>query len=176
MSTIRGRKGLWVTSIATSPDGRYDAAVISSVKYFPDLLRSTSELVVYDSKTGKSSQIFSHGNRVFCVTFDPQGTTVVTGDIDGIVRVGPITGEIPHLLLGHSNKVKDVVVDPSGNWIASMEFDSFLRLWPMPKGKSLEAISHDEFLRYVHAQTNARLIREKDSYRIQYQPFNNLLH
>jgi serine/threonine protein kinase/WD40 repeat protein len=170
------RNGFWVTGIATSRDGRYVAGVISSGKSFLDLVRSTSELVIYDSKTGKSSQIFSHGNRVFCVTFDPEATRVITGDIDGVVRVGPITGEIPHLLLGHSNKIKDIAVDLSGKWIASTEFDSFLRLWPMPKGKSPEATSHEEFLRYVRAQTNVRLIREKDSYNIQYQTSKNLLH
>ena len=31
----------------------------------------------------------------------PSGRVIVTGDVDGVVRVGPVTGEEPHLLLGH---------------------------------------------------------------------------
>ena len=167
--------GFWVTGIAVSNDGRYIAAVTSSAKNVFELPGANSELLLYNLKSGESTPISSHGNRVFCVAFDPGATRLVTGDIDGIVRVGPITGETPHLLLGHSNTVKDVVVHPGGQWIASTEFDSVVRLCQMPEGEPLETLPQNEFLNHLRAQTNVRVVADKDSpsgYRIQYQPFS----
>ena len=44
--------------------------------------------------------------------------------MDGVVRVGPASGEEPHLLLGHAGPVQTVAVSPDGSWIASASPDS----------------------------------------------------
>ena len=52
---------------------------------------------------------------------------VVTGSRDGIVRVGTLTGEEPHLLMGHEGTVLSLQVEPGGRWIASGGDDGTVR-------------------------------------------------
>jgi WD40 repeat protein/predicted Ser/Thr protein kinase len=171
---VLGKGKAWVSGIAISNDARYVAASTWSAKNMSEMPNATSELVLYDLKERKSIPISSHGNRVFCVAFDPRGTRLVTGDFDGIIRVGPMNGETPHLLLGHESAVKDIVVHPGGHWIASTDFRSVVRLWAMPQGKPLEALSYNEFLDWLSELTNLRAVQDASSptgYRIRYVHF-----
>ncbi len=90
-------------------------------------------------------EITSHGNRVSKVALDPTGTIAVTGDFDGVVRVGPITGETPHLLFGHTLEITSVAVSPDGKWIASGSQDGTIRLWPMPEGTPFHTLPYTGF-------------------------------
>jgi WD40 repeat protein len=172
---LKKGKGI-VSGIAISRDGNYISVVTRSNKNWNDLTHATAELVVLNIKTGKSVPITSHGNRVLSVGFDSTGTTLVTGDIDGNVRVGPRTGENPHLLLGHQSGVSSIAVDPSGKWIVSAETSNpIVRLWPMPKGESLAALSLSDFLNRVRSLTNVRIVpddKSSNGYRIQYASFS----
>jgi WD40 repeat protein len=175
MKILKKGTGRWVTGIAMSKGGRYLAVATSAAKTIIELPTSSSELILYDRKSEKSLPITSHGKRVFSVAFDATGSNLITGDVDGVVRVGPISGDAPHQLLGHSGTVKDIVVDPRGRWFASMEFGDTIRLWPIPHGKPVNSLSYNEFLNYLREQTNVRVVVDKDSpsgYRIQYQPFS----
>jgi WD40 repeat protein len=164
----------WVTSIAITNDGRYLAASSSSAQNIFELAPATSKLVLYDLKQGKSFPITSHGNRVWCVAFDSSGTKLLTGDLDGIVRVGPISGDAPHLLLGHEGSIGTVLVSPDGKWILSSDGKSVVQLWRMPQGKPFSALPYDELLNRLRDLTNVRAVLDKNSstgYRIQYARF-----
>ena len=76
-----------------------------------DTQKLTSELTVIDLKTGNSYPITTHGNRVFTIDVDPSGTILATGDFDGIMRIGPITGEEPHLFFGHKT-ITGIAIHP----------------------------------------------------------------
>jgi serine/threonine protein kinase/WD40 repeat protein len=172
--TILGRgKGI-VSRIAVTKDGRYVAANTLSAQIWEEVRHSTSELIVYDLREKTSRIITKHGNRVFSVAFDPSGTKLVTGDIEGVVRVGPIDGE-PHFLIGSKSMVGDIDVHPNGNWIATSElFTGVVRLWPMPQGKPLHTLPYAEFLNRLRNLTNVRTIPDTNSstgYRIEYAPF-----
>ena len=93
--------------------------------------RLNGTLMALDLQTGSTTTLASHGDFVLNVATDAGDTIVVTGDKDGVIRVGPNTGEEPHLLLGKPNAIADVAVDPRGRWIASASGTEF-RLWPMP--------------------------------------------
>jgi WD40 repeat protein len=67
-----------------------------------------------DVETGAFQEVTSHGKSVWTAAFDPTGTTVVTGDANGVVRVGPLDGGEPHLLYGHTLEVSSVEVSPDG--------------------------------------------------------------
>ena len=69
------------------------------------------EMVTVDLETGEVTALDSHGRRVYEVAIDATGRFVVTADRDGVIRVGPITGEEPHLLFGHENSVTALAVD-----------------------------------------------------------------
>src|SRR5262249_110893 len=135
----------------------------------------TTELKVIDVRKGKSYPILTHGNRVSAVAVDPSGKILVTGDIDGIVRVGPITGEEPHLLFGHHDIIGSVAVDPELRWIASSEMDNaVIRMWAMPTGKPLQTLPYDELLKKLSSLSNVRVVddaKDPSGYRLQMDPF-----
>ena len=69
-----------------------------------------------------------HGTRVSAFALDPTGTILATGDADGLVRVGPLSGGAPHLFYGHSQQVTSIDVSEDGRWIASASDDETIRL------------------------------------------------
>ena len=122
-----------------------------------------------------SRDITSHGGRLQSFALDPTGTTLVTGDADGLVRVGPLSGEgEPHLLYGHSRAVTSVAVSPDGKWIASASDDDTIRLWPMPEGPPLHTLPYDALLAKLRSLTNLRVVPDAASatgYKLEPGPF-----
>ncbi len=108
----------------------------------------------------ETREITFHGNRLSSLALDPSGTALVTGDRDGTVRVGPLTGEEPHLLFGHSGSVWSVAVSPDGRWIASGSEDGTFRLWAMPdlSKPPLYTLPHAELLAKLRSLTNLRAV------------------
>lgn len=161
-----------VNGFAISKDGQSIAYIVWSSK-------GSSELRIFHLQTAKSSTISSHGNRVTCMAFDEQGTKLATGDADGIVRIGPITGETPTLLLGHQSSIRDVAVDPSGKWVLSVETDNpTIRLWRMPdiRVKPLQSLSTADFLNAIRQMTNVRVVADENlpgGYKTTLEPFTS---
>ena len=116
-------------------------------------------------ETGALTPLGTHGSRVNTVALDRGGTVVVTGDLEGIVRVGPISGEEPHLLFGHENRVNVVAIDPLGRWIASGGDDTTVRLWPMPdlSKPPLHTLPREELIANLKTLTNLRVVRDSES-------------
>jgi len=162
-----------VDNFASSSD---DARVLffevdSEVGAFPIFGRA----VLLDLGTGVTTPLTSHGDRVTAVAMDPGGTIVVTGDMDGVVRVGPVTGEEPHMLLGNPGDLIDLEVDPRGRWIAASS-GTEIRLWPMPDldKPPLHTLQHDEFIAKLKTLTNLRAVRDEESptgWKIEVGPF-----
>jgi WD40 repeat protein len=134
----------------------------------------TSGLSLLDLRGGVSRELKSHGNGVWSVALDPRGEIAVTGGGDGVVRVGPVTDEEPHLLYGHDGGVGSVAVSPDGRWIASGSNDGTIRLWPMPKGRPFHTLPYDELLTRLRSFTNFRVVRDdaaETGYSVEYGPF-----
>jgi WD40 repeat protein len=106
-----------------------------------------------------------HGNYVARVAFDPTGKFIVTGDTNGVVRVGPITDEEPHLLLGHEGLIQTVAVSPDGRWVVSGYNDNTTRLWPMPNldQQPFYTLPYEKFLDRLRALTNLRAVPDEIS-------------
>jgi WD40 repeat protein len=123
-----------------------------------------SDLVVLDLAAHTSRRITTHGDRLRWAAFDPAGRIVVTSDMDGVVRAGPVSGEEPHLLLGHAGVPWAVAVSPDGRWIASVG-DEALHLWPMPDVTKppLHTLPHAELMAKLDALTNLRVVPDKSS-------------
>jgi len=136
--------------IDLSPDGRY---VLSNL--------GIGSVRIHDLQDGTTRAIMSHG-YVYQAVFDPTGTIIVSAGDDGIVRVGPVSGEEPHWLVGHQGMVNEVAVSPDGQWIASVGSDGAVRLWPMPdlSQPPMHALPYEEFMERVRAQTNLKLFED----------------
>jgi WD40 repeat protein len=129
--------------------------------------------VVHDLQSGRSRVLESHGDRVWHVAWHPSGEQVVTTDWNGAIRVGPVRGDEPHLLVGHEMRPY-VSVHPNGSMLASAGAEGALRLWPMPEGQPFNALPADEFVARLRSLTNYRIVRDTESftgYRLDLGPF-----
>jgi len=127
------------------------------------LVDSFEEMLVFDLAARTSRRITTHGRRLLTAALDATGRIIVTGDVDGVVRVGSVTGEEPHLLLGHAGQVGAVAASPDGRWIASVS--DHVRLWPMPDVTKppLHTLPHDALMAKLDALTNLRVVRDPAS-------------
>jgi WD40 repeat protein len=149
------------TGSCLSRDGRY-LLVAGSEK--TGWNHDFNELILFDLEHQEQRRITTHGDRLGTAAFDPSGRVIITGDFEGVVRVGPVSGEEPHLLLGHSAMIESLAVSPDGRWIASADAESF-RLWPMPDVSKppLHTLPHDELLAKLDTITNLRAVRDESS-------------
>jgi WD40 repeat protein len=99
------------------------------------------------------------------IALDPSGSVAATGDREGIVRVGRLSGGEPHLLVGHEGPVGSVSISPDLGWIASTGQDETLRLWPMPEldEEPLHTWPHDELIAKLKTLTNIRVVPDPET-------------
>jgi WD40 repeat protein len=162
--------------MALSRDGR---RLVAAARLREDTGAQDHPVMLFDLPEGERRSITTHGNRVMTVALDPSGTVIVTGDAQGVVRVGPADGGEPHLLLGHTGAMdmpgNRVAVSPDGRWIASATGGE-IRLWPMPDVTKppLHTLPLDEILAKLHELTNVRVVKDDASptgYRVEIGPF-----
>jgi len=67
--------------------------------------------VFFDLDAGTTTRLETHGVRPWNVKLSRDGTVAVTLDRDGFIRVGPVTGEEPHLIMG-AGDIGDPAIDP----------------------------------------------------------------
>jgi WD40 repeat protein len=101
---------------------------------------------------------------------------VATGLRNGVIQVGTVTGEEPHLLIGHQRNVALLAIDPLGRWIVSAGGDHTVRVWPMPdlSKPPLHTLPQSELIAKLKTLTNIRLERNPDSstgWTLTHEPF-----
>jgi WD40 repeat protein len=127
---------------------------------------------VYDAQNKRSWELTAHGSEVTSVQWIAD--QVVTASRDGIVRVGKVTGEEPHLLMGHEGAVGGLAVAPDHRWIGSVGVDGTVRTWPVPEGQPFHTLPLDDLLNRLRAVTNYRVIGDvaaPGGYRLDFEPF-----
>jgi WD40 repeat protein len=160
------------TVISTTPDSK----TVVGIEACGPTPSSTSRLSAFDLASRTTREITSHGNQLVVFALDASGTILVTGDRNGVVRVGRLNGEAPHLLFGHTAAVTCVAVTPDGRQIVSASDDGTIRLWPMPDlaKPPLHTLPHDELLAKLKSLTNLRAVRDPASdtgWKIEIGPF-----
>jgi WD40 repeat protein len=174
---VSGTEGLWLLNPATGDRelvdermaGRFsvsqDDRWVGLVEWSEFSYDSTGRVILLDLQADVATPLKHHGNEVYDVMVDPAGEFVMTADKNGVIRVGPITGEEPHLLLGHDGRVWSVAIDPLGRWIASGGDDGSVRLWPMPdlSKPPLHTLPREELIAKLKTLTNLRVVRDQES-------------
>jgi WD40 repeat protein len=141
-------------------DGRH--LLVPGTRATSNPVYGCEELLLFDLVTHTSRQITTHGRRLSIAAFDPSGRNIVSGDMDGVVRAGPATGEEPHLLLGHAKMLNTLTVSPDGRWIVSAS-DEAVYLWPMPDVSKppFHTLPHSELIAKLRALTNLQVVEDK---------------
>ena len=79
-----------------------------------------------------------HTDGVCSVAFSPDGSHVVSGSSDNIIKLWDAeTSNIHHAVAGHSKTVKSVVFSPDGSCIASGSSDNTIKIWDIETANNL---------------------------------------
>jgi WD40 repeat protein len=126
--------------------------------------------VYFDLDSGTNTRLESHGTEPWHVALSRDGRVAVTEGLDGYIRVGPVTGEEPHLILAASDRGV-LTIDPLGRWVASSG-----RLFPMPdlSKPPLHTLPREDLIAKLETLTNIRVVRDEESstgWTLTHEPF-----
>jgi len=126
--------------------------------------------VFFDLDAGTTTRLETHGARPWYVMLSRDGTVAVTQGRDGFFRVGPVTGEEPHLIMG-AGDIDVPAIDPLNRWIASRG-----GLLPIPdlSKPPLHTLPRAQLIAKLKTLTNIRVVRDPESstgWQLTHDPF-----
>jgi WD40 repeat protein len=125
---------------------------------------ANQEAVLYDLEQGSSRQLDSHGYADY-LALGPAGRFAVTVGEAGVQgRVGPVTGETPHLIVG-PEAFRSPAVSPDGRWVTARPYRNDITLWPVPdlSKPPFHELPYEELLARLRALTNLRVVEDAES-------------
>jgi WD40 repeat protein len=114
---------------------------------------------------GSAQALPAHGTDVTAIALDASRSFIATGSSDGTIRVGPISGEEPHLLLGQQGSVHSIAFSRDGRWLATGGEAFAVHVWPMPdlSKPPLHRRSRADLLNVLRSHTNLQAIPDAAS-------------
>jgi WD40 repeat protein/predicted Ser/Thr protein kinase len=166
-----------VGPMVVSRDGRFG---VGTSHYQPDSAeRGPGRAVRFNLENGSIEALPSYGDRVTAIALEPTGSLVATGSADGTIRIGPASGEEPHLLLGQEGEgtIHSLSFSPDGKWLAASGESFSIHVWPVPNVATppLHRRSHEDLLALLRTHTNLVALPaplSSTGYRLEAGPFH----
>jgi RNA polymerase sigma factor (sigma-70 family) len=136
----------WIESLAISSDGK--TLAVCSGSFFHRLHPLDGEgggtIHLWDLTTGKRlGPQDAHQDVATCLTFAPDGKTLVSGSRDRTLRFwDPSSGKLLRTVAGHKEEVLAVAFAADGKLLASAGRDKVVRLWNPTSGKEVQTLKH----------------------------------
>jgi len=132
-----------LTQFTRLPGGLSDAAPVQAFERIGTLsfaleqggaYKHNARLHVQDGARRLSTIERSHtdGYRHSAYTFTPDGQGVLSGGLNGVLRLYALDGTLRVTLVGHTGEIKAVAVSADGRWALSGANDQTLCLWSLP--------------------------------------------
>ncbi|MCA9229491.1 MAG: protein kinase [Planctomycetales bacterium] len=104
-----------------------------------------------------------HDGPVRALVFSPDGSQLVSGGQDNVLRVWDLTSDRETAVLrGHASQVRDCAFSPDGQWLLSAGRDRQMKIWqPQLYGESLH-LGKDDAVGHADAVLDARFSRAGD--------------
>lgn len=129
-----------VRSLAFSPDGAQLAASVPG-----------KGVQIWDVTDGRLLHTLPGASQV--VVWGPDATSVISGDLDNVIRVWSVNDEAVHASWrgheaapgrytdgGPGHGISDLELSPDGAWLASSAYDKTVRLWDVRKGQQARVL------------------------------------
>ena len=141
---------------ALSADGRWGVAV---KRDRPEAEQRRGRAVRFDVVRGTTEDL-DHGTDVSAIALDARGSLVATGGTDGTIRVSPVSGGPPHLLLGAEGAIYSLAFSRDSRWLAACGEAFAIRIWPVPDVSKPppHLLPRDALLTWLRSHTNLRAV------------------
>jgi WD40 repeat protein len=113
------------------------AASIDSVN--PDIVENLNR-IYYDFNFYRI--VSRHESNITCISFSPDGKSILTGSQDSTARLWDLQGNLLQLFKGHLGRITSVTFSPDGKTILTGSVDKTARLWDLKGNLSQEFIGH----------------------------------
>lgn len=119
-ATVRALERVGKLTFALKRGGPYD------YDYRLDIRRGRKRL-------GSIRRDHTDGYRHSAYSFTPDGQYVISGGMNGELRLYDLNGKTRAHFVGHTGEIKALAVSKDGRWALSGSVDQTLRLWPLDK-------------------------------------------
>ena len=120
-----------------------------------------TNITIFDIVTGSQTAVLSgHKGYVESLAFSSDGTLLVSGDEDGIVKLWDVqTGGVVKTFSGHTDIVRSVSISVDNTTIASGSDDLTICLWNIATGKCHVIEGHNDCVTTISfSPTNSQLL------------------
>jgi WD40 repeat protein len=131
--TLKGHANYLLSSVAISTDGERIASAGGPV------------IKLWNLRTGDEVGALKGAGGVDCVAFSNDGSQVISGGFDKLVKVWDVSkGNVAYTLKGHTGTVTSVAITDDGKRIVSASnLENTIRLWDTSKRAEALALKHD---------------------------------
>ena len=102
------------------------SAILDEIKEY----KKAFEKKIDVTKFKRLKTLEGHSHWVNSVAYSPDGTKIISGSFDGIIKIWDVnTGECLKTLEGHEYSVNSVAYSPDGTKIVSGSSDDTVKIW-----------------------------------------------